>query len=131
MHRIFVCDDAPEYRALLRTILGMEGDLEVVGEACDGQECIEKVPATSPDVVLLDIKMPRMTGLEALPHLRKVAPQTDVVVLSTADPADVGRQAIELGATAFVQKPISALDIPAAIRAHLPVLDRRTRPRLA
>lgn len=131
MHRIFVCDDAPAYRALLRAVLEMEDDIQIVGEACDGRECIDKVPETRPDVVFLDIKMPGMSGLEALPRLREIAPRTEVVILSTADPADVEQQALELGATAFVRKPLSALDLPAALRAHLPRLDRRSSPRAA
>ena len=129
MHKIFVCDDAAEYRALLRAVLDAEKDLQVVGEACDGEECIEKLPQTGADVVLLDIKMPRMGGLEALPRLREIAPQAHVVILSTADPADVGSEAKKLGASAYVQKPMSAFDLPAAIRAHLPSLDRRLTPR--
>jgi len=129
MRRIFLCDDATEYRALVRAVLSREPDLQIVGEACDGRECLDKVPQTQPDVVLLDIKMPGMSGLEVLPRLRKLWPNGDVVILSTADSHEIRQQAQQLGATAFVRKPLSALDLPGAIRAHLPPLDRRLKPR--
>ena len=117
MPRIFLCDDAADYRRLLREVLRDELDLEVVGEACDGIECVDEVADAHPDVVLLDLNMPRMHGLDTLPRIRRVAPNAKVVVLTSADAADQERQAMDAGADGFIQKPMDAFDLPGMIRA--------------
>lgn len=101
---VVIADDAPDIRALVKAVLEVEDDLEVVGEAADGLEAIEVVERTQPDVVLLDLSMPRMDGLEALPRLREVAPSSVVVVLSGFLNEDVKRRVIELGASLCVEK---------------------------
>lgn len=131
MRRIFLCDDAPDYRRLLREVLATEGDLEIVGEAGDGQQCVDEIPATMPDVILLDLNMPIMGGMQTLPWLRELSPDTQVVVLSSAEAADAEQQALDLGATAFIQKPMNVFDLPTMMRSKVPALDRRRRSRVA
>ncbi len=101
---IVIADDAPDIRTLVKAVLDVEDDLEVVGEAADGLEAIEVVERTQPDVVLLDLSMPRMDGLEALPRLREVAPSSVIVVLSGFLNDDVKRRVLELGASLCVEK---------------------------
>lgn len=101
---IVIADDAPDIRMLVKAVLDGEDDLEVVGEAADGLEAIEVVERTQPDVVLLDLSMPRMDGLEALPRLREVAPTSAIVVLSGFLNEDVKSRVLELGATSCVEK---------------------------
>jgi two-component system nitrate/nitrite response regulator NarL len=131
MHRIFLCDDAPEYRRLLREVLNDEDDLDVVGEACDGAECVDEVAGAEPDVVLLDLNMPRMDGLETLPRLRILAPKAKVVVLTSGDAAYHESDAMEAGADAFIQKPMDVFELAGMIREKVPSLDRRHTPRAA
>src|SRR5881398_1104913 len=80
--RVFVCDDAPAFRDLLRLALEQDGELVIVGEAEDGAQ-IREIAAAEPDVVLLDVSMPGLGGLEALPELRALAPDAAIVVLSS------------------------------------------------
>jgi DNA-binding NarL/FixJ family response regulator len=117
--RVYLCDDAEDYRALLRVVLGGEDDLDVVGEASDGRACLEGVTQAEPDVVLLDLNMPGMDGFEALPLLRRAIPRAKVLVLSTGGAADCEQQAVELGAAAYIEKPSDVFELPATIRAKL------------
>jgi DNA-binding NarL/FixJ family response regulator len=129
--RIFLCDDTAEYRALVRTVLNAESDLEVVGEACSGRECIDDAPALHPDVVLLDLNMPGMHGFEALPLVREAAPEAQVVILTTDDKPEAADTAQRLGATALIRKPRNVFDLPGCVRESVPALDRRRTPRVA
>src|SRR3954468_244836 len=131
MHRLFLCDDAPAYRHLLREVFRDEDDLEVVGEACDGRECLTAVPQANPDLILLDINMPRMDGLRALTHLRTVAPASEVVVLSSEHPENAEREVLALGAVAFTQKPLDPFRLAGLMREKVRTLDRRRAPRAA
>lgn len=117
MPRIFLCDDQADYRRLLREVLRDELDLEVVGEARDGAECVDEVAGADPDVVLLDLNMPRMHGLDTLPRIRSVAPRAKVFVLTSADAADQECAAMRAGADAYLRKPIDAFELPGMIRA--------------
>ena len=81
--RVYICDDSPEYRLLLRMVLADAGAV-IVGESADGRECIEGAAATDPSVVLLDLNMPGLSGLEALPQIRQALPGAKIVVLTTS-----------------------------------------------
>lgn len=124
--RIYLCDDAADYRRLLREVFAGEADLEVVGEGANGRECIENIARERPDVILLDINMPVMDGFAALPCLRKIAPDADVLVLSTAATPELEERALELGAVGYVQKPVDVFELPGTLRAKAPKLDRRS-----
>ena len=101
--RIIVADDHPLTRDALASLLGRNG-FEVVGEAADGAEAIELASSTQPDLVLLDLSMPGMDGLTALPRLRAAAPDCEVVVLTASGTEDNLLAAIRAGAAGYLLK---------------------------
>jgi PAS domain S-box-containing protein len=102
--RVLLVDDNDDIRRLLRTKLARSNQYEVVGEAADGQEAIDRVAELRPDVVLLDLAMPVMDGLEALPHIRARVPEARVIVLSGFDQATMAQRALAAGAVRYVEK---------------------------
>lgn len=106
---VLVVDDAAEVRTLVRARLRMSGLVEVVGEAGDGAEALGLVTALRPDLVLLDVSMPVMDGLDALPRILQASPQTRVVMYSGFQEEGLAHRALELGAAAFLEKA-TALD---------------------
>jgi PAS domain S-box-containing protein len=101
---IVVVDDAPEVRAVLRTSFHLSGELDVVGEGADGAAAVELAELHRPSLMLLDVSMPGMDGLEALPHVRRASPETRVVMYSGFDAEGLASRTAELGAVAFIQK---------------------------
>jgi PAS domain S-box-containing protein len=101
---IVVVDDAPEVRLLVRTRLRLTGRLEVVGEGADGEAAIALARTHHPDLMLLDVSMPEMDGLEALPLVLEASPGTRVVLYSGFEQRGLAERARELGAAAFVEK---------------------------
>jgi DNA-binding NarL/FixJ family response regulator len=116
--RIFLCDDNPQYRALTRLVLERAG-YEIVGEAGDGREALDRAPDAAPDVLLLDLNMPVMNGFEALPPLRDVLPGTRIVILTTGQGRDERERALEAGADGFIVKPARILGLQDELRAVL------------
>ncbi len=108
---IVVVDDAAEVRTLVRTRLRLSGRFTVVGEGVDGREAIELVALHRPDLVLMDVSMPGMDGLEALPLVRRRSPETRVVLYTGFEEEGLAQEALRRGASAFVEKsaPVSAL----------------------
>jgi len=102
--RLALCDDDAAFRRLLRELLSAEDDMEVVGESCDGPACIEQVARDRPDAILLDVSMPGMSGLAAIPALVEASPRTTIIVLSGEDPERAAPAARLLGAAAFIAK---------------------------
>ncbi len=102
--RVALVDDTPDIRDLLRLAFERTKRFEVVAEAADGREGVEAVRAHCPDVVILDISMPVMDGLEALPLIRDLCPRAAVVILSAFGSPDVRQKAMTLGAHAFILK---------------------------
>jgi two-component system chemotaxis response regulator CheY len=113
--RLFLCDDNPEYRMLARLVLE-EAAHEIVGEAGDGVEAEEQAPALTPDVVLLDLNMPRRNGYEALPRLRELLPDSKIVVLTTGRAQEERERALTAGADGFIVKPDSVFDLAGELR---------------
>lgn len=131
MRRVYLCDDAPDYRRLLREVLAAEEDLEVVGESGNGRQCLDDAPDSHPDVIVLDVNMPVMNGFEALPALREALPEAQVVVLSTGPAPDFEDRALALGAAAYLEKPMNVFDVVGAMREKVSMLDRRSIRRAA
>ena len=102
--RVVLVDDMVELRGLIRLTLERSGHFRVVGQAGNGREGIEVATATQPDLVLLDVSMPVMDGLEALPILCREVPTTKVVMLSGFSQARLGAEAKARGAVAYVEK---------------------------
>jgi len=114
--RVLIVDDDPLVRAGLSMILNGVSDVTVVGEAADGTEVLSAVRAHSPDVVLMDIRMPRMDGIEATAALRKLPNAPEVLVLTTFDADEHVLGALRAGASGFLLKDTPPAEIVAAIR---------------
>ena len=116
MIRVLLADDQGLVRTGFRMILGAEDDLEVVGEAADGLEAVDLVAALEPDVVLMDIRMPGLDGIEATRRALAVRPEVRVVVLTTFDLDEYVYAALRAGASAFLLKDAKESQLLAAIR---------------
>jgi two-component system, NarL family, response regulator NreC len=114
--RILVTDDHAVLRAGLTALLNAEADFSVVGEAADGSECLRVAQMTQPDVILLDINMPNLNGLEALPQLRQLAPKSRVLVLTMHDDITYLRQVLRAGGVGYVLKQAADVELLSAIR---------------
>lgn len=102
--RIFLCDDVPELRALLRYGLEEDTGLLVVGEAGTAQEAIDGVAELRPAVILLDLSMPGMDGLEAIPLIRQASPETAILIFSGFAADRMRQPALALGAVDYLEK---------------------------
>ncbi len=118
--RVAICDDVREFRELMRYGLEDDPEIEVVAEAADGEEAIEVVSDQRPDIVLLDLSMPKLDGLEVIDALRARAPDTLILVLSGFAAARMESLVLERGAAAYIEKGTSLTDIRAAIHAATP-----------
>ena len=114
--RVVVVDDEAMVRAGLRMLIASEDDLEVVGEAADGQEGVAVVTRLRPDVVLMDVRMPRLSGLEAAERVIAAVPQTRVLMLTTFDEDAVVDAALRHGVAGFLLKSSPPEDLVDAIR---------------
>jgi len=114
--RVVLADDEAMVRAGLRLLIEGEDDLEVVGEAVDGEDAVRVVASTEPDVVLMDVRMPRMNGLAAAGAVRERHPGTQVVVLTTFDEDAVVDEALRRGIAGFLLKSSPPEDMVEAIR---------------
>jgi DNA-binding NarL/FixJ family response regulator len=116
MIRVLIADDQALVRTGFRVILNAEPDLEVVGEAADGRETIEAVRTQRPDVVLMDIRMPNLDGIEATRRLAAAAPAPRVLILTTFDLDQYVYEALRAGASGFLLKDASAEELLQAVR---------------
>jgi DNA-binding NarL/FixJ family response regulator len=113
---VYLVDDVPELRELIRYGLEEDGDFVVVGEAGDGAAAIEGVAATDPAAVLLDLSMPGMDGLEAIPEIRRGRPGIAIVILSGFSASRMERKARERGADGYVEKGTPMEDLRTVVR---------------
>ena len=116
MIRVLIVDDQPAVRRGLRVRFHLEPDMQVVGEASTGREALTLAQTLTPDVVLMDIEMPGMDGIEATAALRTIVPQSAVVILSIHTERQTRIRAQAAGATAFVEKRGTTDTLLAAIR---------------
>ncbi len=114
--RLMIVDDQRLMREGLRTILEMESDMQVIGEAEDGQAALEWYEALTPDVVLMDIRMPRLDGVEATRRLCQRWPQARVIILTTFDEDALVFDGLRAGALGYLLKDLSGEELAEAIR---------------
>src|ERR1700746_3997816 len=115
--RILLVDDHPIVRQGLKTLLEGHSDWEVIGEAADGAEAVEKAKNLNPDVMVLDVTMPRMNGLEACRLLRRQSPSLEILFVTQHDSPQMMREALAAGARGYVVKSNAARDLLAGVDA--------------
>ncbi len=115
--KVLIVDDHTLVRDGIRALLGLVADIEVVGEATNGRDALEKVEQLAPDVVLMDLAMPIMGGLETTRRIRKKYPETKVLALTQYDDSDYVVPVIEAGARGFVTKMAAFSELASAIQA--------------
>ena len=113
---VVVCDDVPELRRLLREVLEEGGEMQVVGEAADGREAVEVIERLQPNVVILDLSMPQLDGLEAIPLIHQVAPAAEICIFSGFEEGKVAEVALRLKASRYVRKGAPLEDLRNAVR---------------
>jgi two-component system response regulator NreC len=117
--RVLLADDHAVLRAGLRLMLASQPGLEVVGEAASGAETLRLAETLQPNLILLDLSMPALGGLDALPLLRRIAPQAYILILTMHDDPQYLRQALQKGAAGYVLKKAADTELISAIRAVL------------
>jgi DNA-binding NarL/FixJ family response regulator len=115
--RVLICDDHALFRRGLIMVLEAEDGVEVVGEAVDGEESIRKAEELAPDVVLMDVRMPRTSGIEAARAIAVAVPMAKILMLTVSDDGSDLFDAIKAGASGYLLKEISAEEVASAIKA--------------
>ena len=115
--RVLVVDDHALFRRGLQMVLEQEPDIEVVAEASDGAEAVEKAAAETPDIVLMDVRMPRRGGIDACTAIHETVPSAKIIMLTISDEEADLYDAIKAGAMGYLLKEISIEEVAAAIRA--------------
>lgn len=109
--RIVIADDTPDIRMLLRWSLEADPRFQIVGEAANGAEALSLISAHSVDAILLDLAMPVMDGLQAIPQIKVASPKTRIVVLSGFDEESMAGEALSRGADAYLEKGVAVAQI--------------------
>jgi DNA-binding NarL/FixJ family response regulator len=104
--RILIADDEPLIRAGIRNLLQSREDWSICGEAIDGADAVEKAGELKPDIILLDISMPKIDGLRALPLIREKSPDSQIIVLTLYEHIETARFASQAGASAYITKSL-------------------------
>jgi DNA-binding NarL/FixJ family response regulator len=115
--RILVVDDFQPFRAFVFSLFAQAPALSVVGEVSDGLEAVKKADELQPDLILLDIGLPKLNGIEAARQIRKLAPNSKILFLSQESSADVVQEAFNLGAMGYVVKANAGSELLAAVEA--------------
>ena len=117
--RVLVVEDFVLFRRFISSTLGKRQDLQVICEVADGLEAVQKVEELKPDLILLDIGLPTLNGIEAARQIRKLAPESKIIFVSQESSADVVQEALRLGAWGYVVKTRAGVDLLAAVEAVL------------
>ena len=115
--RVLVVDDHALFRRGLQMVLEQEPDIEVVGEASDGSEAVEQAADTLPDIVLMDVRMPKRGGIDACTAIHEIVPSAKIIMLTISDEEADLYDAIKAGAMGYLLKEISIEEVASAIRA--------------
>jgi two-component system NarL family response regulator len=115
--RVLIVDDHALFRRGLQMVLEGELDIEVAGEATDGDEAVDRAEATTPDVVLMDVRMPKRSGIEATRMIKEILPSTQILMLTISDEEADLYEAIKAGAAGYLLKEISIDEVSNAVRA--------------
>lgn len=116
MIRVFLCDDVPELRTLLRFALEEDAEIRIVGEAGDATTGVQRIGELQPDCVLLDLSMPGLDGLEAIPQIQSASPGTGIVVFSGFAANRMSATTLDLGADRYLEKGEPLELVRAAVR---------------
>jgi DNA-binding NarL/FixJ family response regulator len=115
--RVLVVDDYEPFRRFVCSTLGKRPDLRVIGEADDGLEAIHKAEELQPDLIVLDIGLPTLNGIEAAQRIRKLSPESKILFVSQESSADVVQEALRIGALGYVVKTHAGIELLAAVEA--------------
>jgi DNA-binding NarL/FixJ family response regulator len=115
--KVLIVDDHALFRRGLQMVLEGEPDVDVVGEASDGQEAVERAEQTTPDVVLMDVRMPRRSGIEATRQIKDALPSTRILMLTISDEEADLYDAVKAGASGYLLKEISIDEVANAVRS--------------
>ncbi len=115
--RVLICDDHALFRRGLVMVLSSEDDIEVAAEAEDGLDAVRKAEEHAPDVVLMDVRMPKLSGIEATRAIAESVPTTKIIMLTVSDEEDDLYEAVKAGAAGYLLKEISIEEVAEAIRA--------------
>jgi two-component system NarL family response regulator len=114
--RVLLADDDPIFRTGLSRILSMEKEIEIIGEASNGEEAVKMAIELAPDVMLLDIKMPKLSGIEAAKLIKKESPRTEVIIITISEDEEHVFKAIKAGASGYLLKGVSSDEVVKAIK---------------
>jgi DNA-binding NarL/FixJ family response regulator len=114
--RVMIVDDHPFFREGLRRVIATQEDVEVIGEASDGEEAIARTGELQPDVVLMDINLPKLNGLEAMQRIKQLHPEVNVILLTAYDDAEQVYGAIRSGASAYHAKDVDPKQLVQTVR---------------
>jgi DNA-binding NarL/FixJ family response regulator len=117
--RVLVVEDFAPFWQFIRSTLAERQDVQVIGEVADGLEAVQKAELLYPDLVLLDIGLPTLNGIEAARQIRKLAPESKIIFVSQESSCEVVQEALNLGAWGYVLKTRAAIDLLAAVDAVL------------
>ena len=114
--RVFLCDDHTLFRQGVRKLLELEKDIQIVGEASNGQEMLNSVKKAGPDVILMDINMPELDGIAATYKIKKMMPRANIIILTVYEDEPHIFEAIKAGAMGYLLKDVSIEEVVEAIR---------------
>jgi DNA-binding NarL/FixJ family response regulator len=117
--RVLVVEDFAPFWQVIRSTLAERPDVQVIDEVADGLEAVQKAELLEPDLVLLDIGLPTLNGIEAARQIRKLAPASKIIFVSQDSSSEVVQEALKLGAWGYVVKTRAATDLLAAVDAFL------------
>jgi len=119
LFRILLVDDFAPWRQVIISMLAMKRELQVVGEASDGLEAVQKAAELKPDLILMDIGLPTLNGIEAARQIRKLVPESKIIFLSQESSPEIIEEAMNLGASGYVIKSRAGSDLLATLDSVL------------